>query len=330
MQADPAAAPPSRPPRAHRLRRVVARCLAVTTAVVVLGAYPATSIAAAHLLDRQGTHKPIDYDPHTVGYTYRDVTFWSDADALRLRGWLFRSDHPSGRSLILVHGLRDNRAGDDFPNIAREMLARGYDVLTFDLRSSGTSDGDHFTLGTQEPRDLVGAYRFMRSQGYRPELMSVLGDSMGGATVIEAAPQLGDVAALVTDSAFAELQPVLESHLHDDVPWLPAFTYPGIETAARLFEGIDPSLAPVDVVRHHPERAFLFIQGTADDFVPFAQGEELAAASQNVATRHDWVPGATHVASYRTDPAAYIAALTAFIDSQIAARQAPAVAAPGL
>ena len=33
-----------------------------------------------------------------------DVTFPSRDDHVRLSGWLFRADHPTGRSVILVHG----------------------------------------------------------------------------------------------------------------------------------------------------------------------------------------------------------------------------------
>jgi hypothetical protein len=40
----------------------------------------------------------------TIGNYHLDVTFPGRVDHIRLSGWLFRADHPSGRSVNLEHG----------------------------------------------------------------------------------------------------------------------------------------------------------------------------------------------------------------------------------
>jgi hypothetical protein len=51
-----------------------------------------------------------------------DVTFPSRDDHVRLSGWLFRADHPTGRSVILVHGWQGDREDVDFVALTRHLL----------------------------------------------------------------------------------------------------------------------------------------------------------------------------------------------------------------
>src|SRR5450756_1009556 len=178
-----------------------ARRLAAVSAVLV-GVFLLASVAGARLVVA-GSRGSFAVPASGDSSKHQDESFLSRVDHIRLSGWLFRSAHPSGRSVILVHGWRGNREDVDFVALTRQLLPRGYDVLMFDLRGSGLSMSSNETLAHDEPRDLLGAYDEMVSLGYAPGQMTVLGNSMGAATVIEAAPELSAVNALVADSAFA-------------------------------------------------------------------------------------------------------------------------------
>jgi pimeloyl-ACP methyl ester carboxylesterase len=251
---------------------------------------------------------------------FQNVAFPSRVDHLTLRGWLFRAPLPTGRSVIVVHGFHQNRVNADFNavGLSKDLVAHGYDVLLFDLRSCGASDGDRFTLGTLEPRDLLGAYDYMRGQHYVAAKMAVIGDSEGAATVIGAAKGLESVGALIADSSFAELKPILDAQLPYNTT-LPSIFFPGGELASQLF-GLNPNLRPVDQVKALPSRAFLFFHGGADSYIPLSNGKELKAASANPESELVVVPGADHVHSFRTDPALYLKTLYSFIDQQVAER----------
>jgi alpha-beta hydrolase superfamily lysophospholipase len=279
--------------------------------------YAGVSIEAANRLSL-GTHKALHAEATAVSSAYEDVSFPSRTDHLTLRGWLYHAGSQTGRSFILVHGRDQNRVNADFGGVklARDVLAHGYDVLLFDLRSSGTSDGDRFTLGTLEPRDVLGAYDYMVKRNYRPERMAILGDSMGAAAVIQAAPDLLRVGALVADSGFARLRSLLDAQLPYNTK-LPRFFYPGLYGAGVLF-GLNSDLKPVDTVRRLPNRAFLLFAGMADNYVPDTQSMELKAASPNPETVLVRIPGADHVKSFKTAPAIYLETLYQFMDQQIA------------
>jgi pimeloyl-ACP methyl ester carboxylesterase len=298
------------------MRARVIRIGAIVAGFLVVG-YLLVSFAMAYQLTL-GNHRPLGAAGSVVQVQFEDVAFASRVDHLTLRGWLYRSAVPSGRSLIVVHGKGQNRVNDDFNavGLAKNFLAHGYDVLLFDLRSCGTSGGDRFTLGNLEPRDLLGAYDFMRTRGYGASRMAILGDSEGAAIVIEAAKELRQVGALVADNSFAALKPELDAQLPYNT-WVPPIFYPGGELAAELY-GFNPNLRPVDAVRALPDRAFLFFHGGADHYVPVSNAYDLRSASANAESELVIVAKADHVKSFRTDPSLYLSTLYRFLDRQIA------------
>jgi fermentation-respiration switch protein FrsA (DUF1100 family) len=257
----------------------------------------------------------------TIGAQWSDVSFMSRGDGLRLKGWLFRPATPNGRSVIMVHGLKQNRVDANYSSdkVAHDLVAHGYAVLMFDLRACGESEGTRFTLGNREYLDVLGAYDFMKGDGdgtpFAPAHMVVIGDSMGAASTLLASPQMSDVGALVIDSAFAELRPVLEYKLPQEMP-LPAFYITPVLWFGPLFQ-MNADLRPVDSVRAQPQRAFLFFHGASDDFIFPSQATELRAASTNPQSDLVLVPGAKHVKTYSADPAAYMARIYRFFDQQI-------------
>ncbi len=96
-------------------------------------------------------------------------------DGTQLRGWLAPGDG-SGRAVILFHGP-GVAAGDTFGLVAP--LARaGFDVLTFDYRGFGESDGDASMVRLLE--DGRAAYRFVTvERNVPPERVALYGASVG-------------------------------------------------------------------------------------------------------------------------------------------------------
>lgn len=289
--------------------------------------YLATSIYVASEITKSA-HQPLNRAATEVSPNYEALSFFSRVDHLRLRGWLFHISPPPAaglswpppgdrRSAILVHGHDANRVNPDWDElgIARALLGHGLDVLVFDLRAAGESEGHRETFGTLEPRDLLGAYDFMTSRGYRPPSMLIMGASMGGATVIESAAQLRAVAALVSDSAYSDVRGLIVPRLHAR---LPAVFDVGIESAASLLFGLNMDLRPADAVRALPDRAFLFIDCDRDDYVAPENSQRLWQASGNPESHLLAIHCTKHLSTFKTDPNTYLAGLFAFIDRQFA------------
>ncbi len=247
--------------------------------------------------------KPVDATP--FGFSYRDVQFASVSDHLKLYGWFL--DASSDKTVIMVHGYRDNRLQRTVPalDVARGLVDHGYNFLTFDLRNSGQSEGSLTTIGVQEQRDVLGALSYVKSLGTPGRHIALLGYSMGAATALLVAGQNSEVQAVISDSAFADLYPYLEENLPvwSHLPALP-FT-PLILGLEPVITGVDPRLA--GPVRAVPliQAPILFIHGLADSQVPYRNSQALLAAARNAADQLWLVPGADHVKSFKMDPRGY-------------------------
>jgi len=127
-------------------------------------------------------------------------------------------------------------------------------------------------------------------------------------------PSIGPV---VVDSAYASA-PAVVDEVGPQYSGLPAFFTPGLVLASRVLYGIDiGSVVPTDVVRAHPERAFLFIQCVDDQTVAMHHGVDLKNASANPNTELWLVKDCGHVKAFVTYPAAWQEHVLAFLHREL-------------
>lgn len=264
------------------------------------------------------TRQPLDPPALSVATSYEDVSFRS-TDGLLLKGWWFPVT-AADRAVVIVHGRGANRIKSSFDpqQIARFLLANRYSVLLFDLRGHGESEGLRYSLGEYEPRDVVAAIDFVqRKAGVDRKRVAIIGESMGGGSAImtvKADPTIGPV---ITDSAFADGS-VVVGEVAPSYTGLPGWFTPGIVLMARVFFDLDLSvIKPAEVVRAHPERAWLFIQCEDDRTVYEHHGVELKAASANPGTELWLVPGCDHVKAFDTHTVEWEQHVLAFLGREI-------------
>ena len=254
----------------------------------------------------------LDDDPGRHGLRYEDVAFASPLDGTTLRGWYIPAPRTTGRAVVIVPGIDDNRlvSGIALP-LAAGLVADGLDVLAFDLRAQGESDGDTLSFGAREQDDVLGAVAAARARGARH--VAVLGFSMGAAAAMLAAARSPDVEALVLDSAFASWPDTLRQQLRSG--WhLPG---PLVDYGVLLYgvlSGTDPAaVTPANAMPALAGRPMLFIAGADDLAVDPADGAKMAAAAAGPTAQYVLVPGAGHVGAFAVDPAAYTARVRAFL-----------------
>jgi uncharacterized protein len=299
----------------------VARIVAALLAVAVLAA-AGGYLGFSYVVAERFTHAvryPVDRGPMVTASTYEDVAI-KTIDGLTLRGWFFPT--PGDRAAIIVHGKDSNRIGGDnrsFEKMADFLIADGYSVLLFDLRGNGESDGDRFSLGYLERRDVAAAIDSLTGRGFREDRIALIGVSMGAGTVLQSLLLRPNVGAVVADSSYADARTIVTEDL-ELLAGVPSWFTPGTLLMAKLAFGLDgDQVRPVDVVRAHPERPFLFIHCEGDRLVPLHHANELRAASTNPATDL-WVAAACqHSWAFNTYPQAYQARVLAFVDAQIPA-----------
>lgn len=101
-------------------------------------------------------------------------------DGVALGGTLLARQRP--HLLIICHGFASTQRSLGIVWLA-EMLAGDWDVLTFDWRGYGLSEGQA-SLGGDEARDLRAVLAYGRARGYRR--IGVIGESMGALITLSA------------------------------------------------------------------------------------------------------------------------------------------------
>jgi alpha-beta hydrolase superfamily lysophospholipase len=165
--------------------------------------------------------------PSDAGLTYQDVSFNSRTDGLILKGWFIPGK--GEKAVIVVHGGFQNRLDDVVGTmaLARDLHEQGLDILLFDLRGRGESQGSGHTL-TNVERDLGGALDYVNSLGYPASSIGILGFCSGAAsTCIFASAE--DVGAIVLDGCFVSVESMFKNQASQR--HIPAFLFTGI---ARL------------------------------------------------------------------------------------------------
>jgi len=258
---------------------------------------------------------PLADDPGRHGLRYQDISFPSPLDGTNLRGWYMPALRPTGRAVVVVPGIDSNRlVGGISLRLAADLVGDGFDVLAFDLRDQGTSDGDTLSFGAREQYDVVGAVAVARAHGARH--VAVIGFSMGAAAAMLAAARSPDIEALVLDSAFADLRETLGTgigttwHVPGPVVAYALFLY-------RVLSGTDPaSVVPADTIRVLATRRLLFIAGADDQAVKPGDGASMARAA-GANAEYVLVPGAGHVGAFFADPSAYVGRVRAFLAAAV-------------
>jgi putative redox protein len=88
-------------------------------------------------------------------------------------------------------------------NITRALTEKNVETLRFDFTGLGQSEGDFAdTNFSSNVDDLIAAYQFMESRGSAPSIL--IGHSLGGAAVLQAAHKMEAVKAVVTIGAPSE------------------------------------------------------------------------------------------------------------------------------
>lgn len=203
--------------------------------------------------------------------------WFNSADGTRLNGWFFESQSgPEIGTLIFFHGNGGNIRNVSW--LAQRFAKQGFDVLLFDYRGYGASDGAA-SAESELYADGDAAVAFVINQKKaRPEHIVLYGHSLGTAVVADVASR-GRFGAVVLESGFSSASSVATAAL----PWLPQFLHflgkNRFESARKLTRVTSP---------------ILIAHGDPDRTIPTAEAH-LLFASANEPKQLLIIPGAGHV-----------------------------------
>ena len=108
------------------------------------------------------------------------------------------------RAVILLHGYTASRWGMlAFAELFHRM---GFSVIIYDQRYHGESVADFCTMGYLEHMDCIELAEHLRTQFPADTLWGLLGESMGAATVMMAAPELPWLSFVCEDCGYTTLR----------------------------------------------------------------------------------------------------------------------------
>ena len=287
-------------------RWIIFIILGVLVIYLGIGGYAASTVTQV------GDHIQYDKDPGSYGLDYKDVRFSARGDDIEIAAW-FIPNKGTDKAVILVHGRdasKQNAISGNLPKLGVDIHESGFAVLMIDLRAHGDSEGARYSFGVYERRDVLGAVDWLIDQGFSPGQIGVLGISLGGGATIGATAEEKAVGALVVDSTFADLNPLIQLKWEDE-SGLPMFFLPGVFLMNQIMYGYDmQDVKPVNEIVDIAPRPILILHCTTDKEVDVSHAEQLKDVVPHTETV--FFDSCDHAELYRDFPQEYKDAVIPF------------------
>jgi len=192
-------------------------------------------------------------------------------DGAVLKAWYVRPQSWNGSSVILLHGLGDNREGA--AGFASIFLGANYAVLIPDSRAHGESGGAVVTYGISERDDIRRWADWLRQSS--PGCVDLFGESMGAAIALQAMEVAPGICAVVAESPFSTFREIAYDRVSQTTGFGLAFSRtiarPVLEAAlfyARLRCGVDLTTAQPQASVARSKVPVLIISDADDSNIP--------------------------------------------------------------
>ncbi len=296
----------------HKVRRTVIVVFILILALLIFTAV--TSIITANKI----THPKKIQIPLFESYIvpdYKDISFSDINNDIKLKGWFFESKG-SDKTVIFAHSQGRNRLqfGIKTLDLVKNLMNSGYNVLMFDFRNSGESEGSISTFGQKEKDDILGAVKYTKSTGTKHIILFGFGE--GANAGILAASASNDIETLILDTPYTDLNTYLNKVISENskLPKLPFNKT--TKLAAKLLYGIDLSMpGPSATIEELASRPILFIYSIDDKKVTAEQSKELYksySASSSKGTFWE-TGGSGHLQIYDNYEENYISSVQEFL-----------------
>jgi fermentation-respiration switch protein FrsA (DUF1100 family) len=202
--------------------------------------------------------------------------WFTSVDGIRLHGWFFENrTNPETTTIIFFHGNTGNIRDVDW--VGQRLYERGFNVLLFDYRGYGASEGDvEHETGLYADGDAALAF-VTKEKGVAPEKVVLYGQSLGTTVVADIASRR-QVGAVILESGLSSASS-LAGHA---LPWLPQRLHFLGKNRFESAQKLAKVKAPV-----------LIAHGDPDPVIPASEARLLFAAA-NEPKRLLIFPGAGH------------------------------------
>lgn len=216
------------------------------------------------------------FNPKTeLGIAYEEVSLRTK-DGLNIKGWFIPAQ--SDKAVIIAHGLGANKS--NFIGTVDMWHQLNFNVLIFDFRGHGRSDGHTITLGYKERLDVMAGLNYlMKQKKFTQDKIIGYGVSFGGASMILAANEMRVFHKMIIDSSFASLDDMANTVVDGEVI-IPKFSRSLFKEIGLFFVRLDLGFdirdhSPENIVGHLAGTPILFIHGKGDPLINWMQTKRL-------------------------------------------------------
>jgi fermentation-respiration switch protein FrsA (DUF1100 family) len=213
----------------------------------------------SRLIYAPGTARVLTPPPRELDLPVERVEIRTD-DGVTLVAWVIPSEHSSDPWLLICHGNGGNISEAGRPFHYAGLRGLGLNLLAFDYRGYGESEGKPTEPGLY--RDAEAAYRYLRDTlDAAPDRIVIFGHSLGSAVAVELAGRV-PASGLILDGALTSVTD-RGQELYPFVPvrWIAGSRYAAIEKIGNL---------------RLPK---LFLHARGDEVIPIAHGRRLFEAA---------------------------------------------------
>jgi len=231
-------------------------------------------------------HPPRYYDPDTpnnYGLKYENVTF-TTSDKIKIKAWLIGSEKAKG-TVIVGHGYPFNKG-----NIlsTTKFLYPDYNLLLYDHRYFGESDGFITTVGIKEVEDVKAAVNFVHKKFGKEKPIALYGFSLSASAMLMSKTEVN---AIIADSPYSDLDTMI-NHIYRIFGPLkfPFVKFTGL-LSLIFFRTHPKSVSPALSIKN-TSIPIMVIHGKEDTQIPIDNAYLIKASNPNIEL---WiVPNADH------------------------------------
>ena len=266
--------------------------LVVLVVVAYLGLLLLLRLNESRLIYFPGTERTLLPPPAHLRLPVRRVNFQAD-DGTRLVSWEIPAQRePGSYWLLMCHGNAGNLSQFGRPDHYAGLRGLGLNLLAFDYRGYGESEGAPSEEGLY--RDASAAYRYLREKRLvPPERIIIFGHSLGSAVAVDLASRVPAAGLILEGALTSVIDRGRELYPYIPVRWIGRSRFASIEKIAR-----------VTVPK-------LFLHAKGDEVIPIAHGRRLYQAASEPKTFVELQGG--HGDAFDVDSARYFGAIQRFL-----------------
>jgi len=200
-----------------------------------------------------------------------------------LAGLLELPDAPPVAIALFAHCFTCGKDVAAASRISRALLRHGYAVMRFDFTGLGNSDGDFANTNfSSNVQDLLAAANYLRTEHQAPSVL--IGHSLGGTAVLNAASHIPEVRGVVTIGSPADAQHVAKQ-FSCDIDRIKQEGQAEVDLAGRKFvikkQFIDDISSTNTQQIEHLRKALLVMHSPIDNVVSIREAERIFVAAKH-------------------------------------------------